>query len=319
MQTTLVKKPHKFRITLASRPPLHSAIYRRQMRAAYIFLLPGLFLFFTLNIYPLLKALQISFFNWSIMPNQPNEFVGFDNYLRAFTDPIVWMSFKNTLLYTIVTVPAQVLLAMAVALLLNTLGRGKVLFRLIYYLPVITSWVIVSLLFRYMFQSPNGFINYMLVDLLHLVEKPIGWLRNASTAFIPILALGIWKGIGWSMVIFLAGLSTIPPEYYEAAAIDGAGGWQKFRHITLPLLRPTVVFVLVMLMIGGLNVFLPVQLVTNGGPMQRTEVILSYMYHQAFDFLEFGYGSALSFMMAVFIVILSFLQIRFFRQPEEMR
>jgi multiple sugar transport system permease protein len=168
-----------------------------------------------------------------------------------------------------------------------------------------------------MFQSPNGFINYLLVDVFRFVEKPIGWLQSASTAMIPVWSLGIWKGIGWSMVIFLAALQTIPAELYEAAAIDGAGGGNKFLHITLPLIRPTLIFTLVMLMIGGLNVFLPVALVTNGGPLQKTEVILTYMYHQAFDFLEFGYGSALSFLMAVFIVTLSFLQIRFFRRPEE--
>jgi multiple sugar transport system permease protein len=316
METTANKKsrPFPFRITRASRS---SAMYARRMRAAYIFLLPGLFLFFSLSIYPLLKALQISFYKWSIMPNQPSQFIGLDNYIRAFNDPIVWLAFKNTLLYTVVTVPGQVILAMGVALLLNELTHGKVFFRLVYYLPVITSWVIVALLFRYMFQSPNGFINYLIVDVFHFVDKPVGWLRNPSTAFIPILALGIWKGIGWSMVIFLASLKTIPQELYEAAAIDGAGGWQKFSHVTLPLIRPTLVFVMVMLLIGGLNVFLPVALVTNGGPMQRTEVILSYMYHQAFDYVDFGYGSALSFLMAVFIVSLSYFQIRIFRRPEE--
>lgn len=294
-----------------------SALQKRQLRAAVIFLLPGILLFFIFNVYPLVKAFQISFYQWSIMPGKPSEFIGLANYTRAMDDPVVALAFKNTILYTLITVPGQIILAMLAALLLNSLGRGKIFFRTIYYLPVITSWVIVSLLFRYMFQSPNGFINYLLVDVFRFVEKPIGWLQSASTAMIPVWSLGIWKGIGWSMVIFLAALQTIPAELYEAAAIDGAGGGNKFLHITLPLIRPTLIFTLVMLMIGGLNVFLPVALVTNGGPLQKTEVILTYMYHQAFDFLEFGYGSALSFLMAVFIVTLSFLQIRFFRRPEE--
>lgn len=289
----------------------------RQMTAAFVFLLPGIFLFLVFNIYPLLKALQISFYNWSILPGKPSEFVGLANYLRAVKDPIVSLAFRNTIIYTMITVPGQIVLAMAAALLLNNISRGKVLLRTLYYLPVITSWVIVSLLFRYMFQSPNGLINYLLVNVFNLVDKPIGWLQSASTAMIPVWLLGIWKGIGWSMVIFLAALQTIPFELYEAASMDGAGGWQKIRHITLPLIRPTLVFVLVMLMIGGLNVFLPVALVTNGGPQQKTEVVLTYMYHQAFDFLEFGYGSSLAFMMAVFIVSLSFIQIKFFRRPEE--
>jgi len=287
----------------------------RQLPTVIVFLLPGIFLFLVFNIYPLLKAFQISFYDWSIAPNKPSEFVGLANYAQALKDPIARLAFRNTVLYTIITVPGQIVLAMAAALLLNSITRGKVLLRTIYYLPVITSWVIVSLLFRYMFQSPNGFINYILVNVLHLAETPIGWLQSASTAMIPVWLLGIWKGIGWSMVIFLAALQTIPEEIYEAAAIDGAGSFHKLMQITLPLIRPTLVFVVVMLMIGGLNVFLPVALVTNGGPLQQTEVVLTYMYHQAFDFLDFGYGSALAFMMAVFIVSLSFIQIKFFRQP----
>jgi len=296
----------------------NSNVRFKQLPTAFTFLLPGIFLFLVFNIYPLLKAFQISFYDWSIMPNQTSEFVGLANYVRALNDPIAKLAFRNTVLYTVITVPAQIVLAMVSALLLNGAIRGKLLLRTLYYLPVITSWVIVSLLFRYMFQSPNGFINYLLVNVLHIVEAPIGWLRSGSTAMIPVWLLGIWKGIGWSMVIFLAALQTIPEVLYEAAAIDGAGSFQKLTKITLPLIRPTLVFVLVMLMIGGLNVFLPIVLVTEGGPLQQTEVVLTYMYHQAFDFLEFGYGSALAFMMAIFIVVLSFIQIKFFRQPSEM-
>jgi multiple sugar transport system permease protein len=289
----------------------------QQLPTVFVFLLPGIFLFLVFNIYPLLKSFQISFYDWSIVPNRPSEFVGLDNYAQALKDPVARLAFRNTVLYTIITVPGQIVLAMAAALLLNGRIRGKVFFRTIFYLPVITSWVIVSLLFRYMFQSPNGFINYLLVNVLHLFENPIGWLQSGSTAMIPVWLLGIWKGIGWSMVIFLAALQTIPEEIYEAAAIDGAGSFNKLMQITLPLIRPTLVFVLVMLIIGGLNVFLPIALMTNGGPLQQTEVVLTYMYHQAFDFLDFGYGSALAFMMAIFIVSLSFIQIKFFRRPSE--
>jgi multiple sugar transport system permease protein len=268
-------------------------------------------------IYPILKAFQMSFYEWSIMPGKPSEWVGIGNYIRAFNDPVVRISLRNTFMYTLVTVTGQMILALIAALLMNYIIRGRTFFRTIYYLPVITSWVVVSLLFKYLFQSPKGVLNHILVNVLHLIAEPIPWLRYASTAFIPIEALGIWKGIGWGMVIFLAALQTIPNELYEAAAIDGANAWQRLIKITLPLIRPTIVFLLVVLMIGGFNVFISVVLITDGGPLQRTEVLLSYMYHQAFDFLDFGYGAAISFILAAIIITLSFIQIRFLRRPAE--
>lgn len=290
----------------------------QQVIAAYLFIIPGLILYVVFLIYPILKAFQMSFYEWSIMPGEINKFVGLANYVRAYSDPIVGLSLRNTIVYTIVTVPGQMVLALFIALLLNNITKGKIFFRAVYYIPVVTSWVIVSLLFQYLFQSPKGIINYMLVNVLHVIQEPVPWLQVASTAFIPILALGIWKGIGWTMVIFLAALQTIPPDLYEVAEVDGANGWQKLIKITLPLIRPTLVFTLVMLMIGGFNVFISVFLITGGGPLRKTEVILSYMYHQAFDYLDFGYGAALSFILTFIIVTLSFLQIRFLRKPKEL-
>jgi multiple sugar transport system permease protein len=291
---------------------------KQHILSAYTFVLPGLLLYLLFVIYPILKALQMSFFKWSIVPGIPSRFVGMANYARAFQDPVVMLALRNTVAYTLVTVPGQMILALLAALLLNNVTRGKLFFRTLYYLPVITSWVIVSLLFKYIFQSPKGVLNHLLVNVLRVVQEPIPWLRNAPTAMIPIWCLGIWKGIGWAMVIFLAALQTIPQELYEVASIDGANAWRRFISITLPLMRPTLVFTMVMLMIGGLNVFISVYLITNGGPLQRTEVLLSYMFHQAFDFLDFGYGAALSFMLAVIIITASLLQIRFLRRPEEM-
>lgn len=289
----------------------------KKIFTAYIFLLPGLLLFLIFSIYPILKVFQLSFLNWSINPAIKSTFIGLGNYIRAFQDPIVGSSLKNTVVYTIITVPGQMILGLLLALLVNQIPVGKPIFRTLFYLPVVTSWVIVSLLFRYIFQSPKGLLNNLLVNVLHVIKEPIPWLMNASTAMIPIWALGIWKGIGWAMVIFLAALATIPKELYEAASIDGANSGNQLLYITLPLIRPTLVFTSVVLMIGGLNVFTSVFLITGGGPLQRTEVLLSYMYHQAFTFLDFGYGSALSFILATIIVVASFLQIRFFRKPVE--
>jgi multiple sugar transport system permease protein len=290
----------------------------RKTITAYVFILPGLLLFLIFSIYPILKVFQMSFLKWSINPANPSQFVGFGNYLRAFNDPIVGISLRNTLLYVLITVPGQMIFGLLLALLVNQVPIGKTFFRTLFYLPVVTSWVIVSLLFRYIFQSPTGILNNFLVNVIHVIKAPIPWLINAPTAMIPIWALGIWKGIGWAMVVFLAALAIIPKELYEVAAIDGADSRDQLLYITLPLIRPTLVFTSVVLMIGGFNVFLSVFLITGGGPLQRTEVLLSYMYHQAFTFLDFGYGSALSFILAAIIIVASFLQIRFFRKPEEL-
>jgi multiple sugar transport system permease protein len=283
----------------------------------FLFMLPGLIFFFVFQLFPLIKGLQISFYDWQLLPGRVSEFIGFDNYLRAFQDQVFWHAFKNTLVYTLITVPGQMILGMLAALLLTSLPHRRGIFRAIYYIPVITSWLIVSLVIRYLFQSPQGLVNYFLVDVFHIVDEPIAWLRQAKTAFVPILILGVWKGIGWNMVIYIAALLGIPSELKEAAAIDGANGWQSFWHITVPLISPTLVFTLVMLLIGGFNVFISVFLITGGGPMQQTEVMLSYAYHQAFDFLDFGYGAALSYIMAVLIVFLSVLQLKFLRKPQE--
>ncbi len=297
---------------------MHVSLKTQKKILPFLFLIPGLLFFVVFQIYPLLKGLQMSFYDWKIMPGSVSEFIGLDNYIRALKDPVFGRAFKNTILYTVITVPGQMILAMLVALALDALPKGKAIYRALYYIPVITSWVIVSLLIRYFFQSPQGVVNYYLVDVFHLVKEPVAWLRDPKLAFIPILALGIWKGIGWSMVIFLAALAGVPKELKEASQIDGASSWKTFRHITIPLISPTIVYTLVMLMIGGFNVFLSVYLITGGGPRQMTEVMLSYSYHQAFDFLDFGYGAAISYLMAAMIIVLSFLQIKFLRKPQEM-
>jgi len=296
---------------------MHMSLKTQRRIIPYCFLLPGVALFIIFQLYPLLKGLQMSFFHWQIMPGKVSQFIGFDNYTRAFNDPIFLLAAKNTAIYALITVPGQMILAMLAALLLNAIPKGKGIFRTIYYIPVITSWVIVSLIIRYLFQSPDGVINYLLLDLFHVIKEPIFWLSDIRYAFIPIWVLGIWKGIGWSMVIYLAALQSIPKELEEVAAIDGATAWDRFWHLTLPLISPTVVFTLVMLLIGSFNVFLSVYLITGGGPAQQTEVMLSFAYHQAFDFLDFGYGAAISMIMAFVLITVSYLQMRFLRKPVE--
>jgi multiple sugar transport system permease protein len=286
----------------------------RENLTAYLFLLPGLVFLTVWLVYPMLSALNISLRDWNIMPGKASPFIGLENYLRAFHDPIFWMSLKNTAVYALITVIGQLLLGLLVALMMEEIIRGRVLLRTLYYLPVVTSWVVVSLLFKYLFNSsPAGLMNYLLVDWLHIVKEPITWLTEANTAFVAIDTLGIWKGVGFAMVIFLAALQSIPVDLYQVASIDGAGYFQRLWWITLPLLKPTLIMVTVMLTLGAFQAYIPVALITQGGPLHRTEFVISYMYSQAFSNLDFGYSSSLAYILATIVFAISQFQMRFIK------
>ncbi|MBZ0276558.1 MAG: sugar ABC transporter permease [Anaerolineae bacterium] len=283
----------------------------------YLFLLPGLALYLLWSVYPLLYQLYISFFEWRIIPGQISEFIGLANYEAVFADRTFWLAMSNTAMYAVVTVAGQMIIGLTLALLVNRVTIAKRFFRTVYYLPVVTSWVVVSFLFIYLFSpGDGGLINFALVKL-GVITEPVSWLANSGTAWIAIYSLGIWKGMGWAMVIFLAALQGIPQELYEAAAIDGATEWQRIRYMTLPLIRRTIFFVLIALMIGGFQVFISVLLITGGGPLHRTEVALTYMFDEAFGNLHFGYGAALSYVLAVVIVLVSVIQSRFFGRGDQ--
>lgn len=283
----------------------------RQCLTAYAFLLPGLIFIGVWLVYPTLKAFQIGLYDWKLIPGQVSQFVGLKNYSQALRDELFWLSLKNTVLYAVVTVTCQLVLGLVVALILDQVTKGRIVFRTIYYLPVVTSWVVVSLLFKYLFNSSSsGLINYLLVDILHVLPTYVPWLNEPRTAFVAIYSVGVWKGVGWAMVIFLAALQSIPEEYKDAAAIDGAKGWQITLFVMLPLLIPTIVLTLIMLTIGAFQVYIQVALITGGGPLHRTEVLLSYMYDKAFGDLQFGYASALSYILIVIVFLISQLQMR---------
>jgi multiple sugar transport system permease protein len=289
---------------------------RDRLATPYLFLLPGFALYAVVLLYPIARAFEISLYDWKILPGAVSDFIGLENYTRALHDPVFWRALVNSSVYMAVTVPAQIALGLFAAVLLDARLPGRALFRVLFYLPVITSWVVVSLLFQYLFSSDTGVANWFLQDL-HVVDHNVNWLQQRWTAMAVLSLLGIWKGIGWSMVIFLAALQGVPRELHEAAAIDGAGAWGRFRHVSLPGIRRTMLFVLVMLVIGGFNVFISVFLITGGGPADETQVLLTYMYRQAFDFLDFGYGAALAFMLTTIVLALSGLQMRIFRSEPE--
>lgn len=286
-------------------------VRRRQTLTALPFVLPGLVLVLVFVVWPLIKGIQMSLFDWNLVLPERSEFVGLGNFARAFTqDPTFWVSARNTVLYAVVTVPLQIGLGLATAVLLNNKLRGRTFFRVLYYLPVVTSWLVVSIVFAFLFSDGAGPVNYLLVNVLGVVGEPISWLHETWTAQVPIMLLGTWKGVGWNMVIFLAALQSIPAELSEAGMLDGANAWQRFRRITLPLLKPTFQFVSVVLIIGAFNVFLSVYVLTGGGPERSTEVLLSYMYNQAFTVLDFGYGTTIGLILGATVMVFGFFQRR---------
>ncbi|MGE5378258.1 MAG: carbohydrate ABC transporter permease [Bacteroidota bacterium] len=288
---------------------------RSDLLPALIFLLPGLVLFALFFLGPMLYSLRISFFHWKIVHPDQSVFVGFQNYQHALFDPIFRRAVLNTLAYTVITVSIKLFLGLGVALLLNDAFRGRTFFRVAYYLPVITSWVIVSLLFEYMFNGQAGLVNYFLKDLLRVIPKNVLWFADPILALVPIILLDIWKGIGWAAIIFLAGLQTIPAELYEAARVDGASSFAQLRYITWPLLAPTTIFLVVVLVIGGLNAYVPFQLMTNGGdPMDLTHSVLTLMYEATFGRIDFGYGAAISYLLTLFVFLVSIIELRLMRR-----
>jgi multiple sugar transport system permease protein len=237
------------------------------------------------------------------------KFIGLNNYKNVLQDQYFRIAFTNTIAYTIVTVPAQMAAGLFAAMLINSISHFKVGFRVLYYLPVITSWVIASLVFKYIFNT-EGMLNYFLVHIIHVADQNIRWLDNRWGGLTVAMLLGTWKGIGWNMVVFLAALQTVPAELYESASMDGAGALRKFISITLPSIKGTVLFALVMLTIGGFNVFTSIKMITGGEPGHQTDTVLTWMYYKAFSTGKFGYSAALSFIIAVTLGILAVIQFR---------
>ncbi|WP_438432397.1 carbohydrate ABC transporter permease [Gorillibacterium sp. sgz500922] len=266
-------------------------------------------------VYPMIKNILISFQDYSIMPNAKNPFIGLDNYKFAFNDPNhrFYMAVKNTVLNVVLTVPLNWFLAIFFAVLINMkFVKHKLAWRTIYYLPIITSWIVVAFLFRFLFASgENGLVNFLLLKL-HLIDKPIAFLANYWSAMVVIWLFHIWKTVGWGIVIYLAALQGVSKDYYEAAELDGANGVQQFWKITVPMLAPITAFVLINLINGAFNIFPQVYFITKGGPMDQTQTLPSLMFIQAFTNFKFGYAAALSVMMGITIFLLTFTQMKKF-------
>ena len=278
---------------------------RRRLLEGYSFLAPSFLHLVVFVFVPLLFSLYLSFHRWNvILPEKP--FVGLENFKTLLRDRLFWKAMKNTAIYTL-HVPVGMAISLGVAVMLNQRIRGVNFFRTLYFLPSVSSFVAIAMVWIWLYQPQYGLINFILRKL-GLGTLP--WLSSPSTALISIMIMSIWMGIGYQMVIFLAGLQGIPEYLYEAALIDGASAWQRFRRITLPLLTPTTFFVLVTSVIGSFQVFTSVYVMTSGGPNRATDVVVYHIYQNAWEYLRMGYASAMSWILFVVILIATYVQFK---------
>jgi len=283
---------------------------RRKTREAltgWVFVSPALVTQILFIYFPLGWSFFVSFFRWNLI--RPMRFIGFDNYTSMFTSSDFWSSMSVTFIYVAVTVPVSILIGLLLALLVNLPWlKGKGVFRTFFYIPVITSMAAAAVIWAWIFEGNVGLLNYF---LSWFGVKSINWLSDPDYALIALMIIGIWKRIGYNMVLFLAGLQVIPRTYYEAADIDGASTFSKFMSITWPLLSPTTLFVTVMQFIASFRVFVSVSVITRGGPANSTRVITFYLYENAFGYLKFGYAAAISVVMFLMMVVFTLIQFRF--------
>jgi multiple sugar transport system permease protein len=302
------------------KPNLFSSRLRetmRQMRknwSAYLFIAPGLIHFAIFTLFAVGFAFYISFHEWNIIkPDKP--FVGLDNYVKLIGDPRFHRAVKNTLTF-MVGVPLGLLTGLFVALLLNTKVRGQAIYRTLFYIPVVTPLVVSSIIWKWVYQGDYGLLNYYLLKL-GIIEKKIVWLADPDLALPALILMMIWGGTGATMVIYLAGLQSIPEEMYDAAKVDGANALQRLLYITIPLLRPTTFFLFITSVIGTFQIFTEVYIMTNGGPLNRTTTIGYYLYTNAFRELEMGYATAMAFVLFAMIFGFTLLQWKYTRGDVE--
>ena len=287
----------------------HARAKTLQRHTPYLFLLPFFSLFVLFSLFPILYSLVISFTNWNGI--KPMEFVAFENYARLTRDGIFLTSIRNTVLIMIITMPMPLLTGLLLALTIKDfVKRGRSAIQLANFLPYITTPVAIGFLFQILFEWQNGTVNQILLNL-GLITDPINWLGQAGHARVVMVILSWWRYYGYFMVIFLAGLSSIPESMYEAAKLDGARWLQLLRYITLPMLKPVTMFLLTTSIIGGLQIFDEPKVLFSGanlpigGPNNSVLLMIMYFYDTAFKRFDLGYGSAIAYALILLIVLFS--------------
>lgn len=278
-----------------------------------LLLLPWLITFGLFWLYPLLYAFYVSFTQYSTL-GDTSTFIGLANYTRIFSDSLFWKALANTSIFTFGTVPVTTCFALILALALHSSTiRWKGFFRSAFFLPSVTSLVVISLIFTNLY-SKSGYVN-ILLSLCGLPFPERGWLLEPDTALLGIMAMDVWISVGYYMVLFLAGIQAIPADLYESALLSGANAWQRFRFITLPLLRPTMLFVIVINTIKSFQIFVEIYVMTKGGPLNATTTLVYMVYEHAFERADtMGYASALAFIIFALLLLFSAIQMKLLKQ-----
>ena len=277
---------------------------RDERVAAYIFVAPAVILLIAFLVVPMIYTVYFSGFKYQIMRPDAMKFIGLENYQKLFSDKNFWLALKNTVYFTVIVVPCQCVLALALALLVSKKFRGVAVFRTMYFAPQLTSMVVISVLWSVLYNaSPNtGLINSILVSL---GMSPIKFLSDASTAMNSIIFMSAWQGAGYQMMIFLAGLQGIPRDQYEAASVDGATKFKQFLYITIPGLKGTIKYVIMITMIQAMKLFTQPYIMTQGGPKNSTKTLVYYIYTQGFQKGNFGYACSIAAVFFVIVVCMS--------------
>jgi multiple sugar transport system permease protein len=282
---------------------------RQEARWAAFFLAPDMLGILAFTAFPVVAAIVLSFLDWNLITAA--SYVGLDNFRELLKDEVFWQTMGHTVYFTLGTVPTSMALGLALALALNRPLRGVTFLRTAYFIPVIVPLISVAMVWRWLYDRDFGLINYFL-SLVHL--PLLGWLTTTTWAMPAVIIMSIWKGLGYNLVIYLAGLQSIPRRLYEAAEMDGASAWQRFWRITFPLLTPTTFFVLVVSIINSFQVFGQVYVMTRGGPGTATSTIVYYIYHVGFELFRMGYASALAWALFMVIFALTLVQVRMQRR-----
>jgi multiple sugar transport system permease protein len=280
---------------------------RHEARNGALMVSPAVVLLLVFFLIPVLLCFILAFTNARLVSPEPTRFIGFDNFSRLFQDPLFWKSLRNTFYFAIVVVPLQSALALVLALLVNSQHKGTNIFRTLYFIPVVTSIVVVSILWRFMYQ-PDGLVNQLLQTVSFNTIQGTDWLNNRSSAMPAIIFMSIWQAVGFHMVIWLSGLQTISAELYEAADLDGTSRWEKFRYVTWPGLRATRTFILVTITIAALSLFAQINVMTNGGPRDATSTVVFQAVRVGYQQQATAYASAISLAFFVLVLTVSLVQ-----------